>query len=394
MGKKRILVMADRLAVYAIERQNGFERHQPPDGPPWQERRRFWTDAILQGMARLEGLTPDPGWMKQFDRRLEAARGCPAVETLPTREQAVLIRGLSRFVSALETAGGDRRRQIAVVRDLLEDMSTHLPWASADNSLNLARDEAERALRRMTAQMPIRFTRVLLGGDAGPHWASGFVSGAVTDSESVRQTPVYQNAVRVYPDITDWPALCTVYVGHGLSSALGTMDASGFDLEIMNGAGDSFLKEQGVRCVGGPFQMSVQTAAQAGMQYPFLQGKRPLTAGDLEVLERTGAENGWITFCLDVLAGEEAVFGRQLSSEEEDSYIQVYTSYSEHTGRVDDTLDIVIRSPGGDEWFSCSLTDETREFLKQKMDAFCVESCGEHLPEPVVQAPSQMGLVM
>lgn len=140
--------------------------------------------------------------------------------------------------------------------------------------------------------------------------------------------------------------------------------------------------------------MSVQTAAQAGMQYPFLQGKRPLTAGDLEVLERTGAENGWITFCLDVLAGEEAVFGRQLSSEEEDSYIQVYTSYSEHTGRVDDTLDIVIRSPGGDEWFSCSLTDETREFLKQKMDAFCVESCGEHLPEPVVQAPSQMGLVM
>lgn len=268
MGKKRILVMADRLAVYAIERQNGFERHQPPDGPPWQERRRFWTDAILQGMARLEGLTPDPGWMKQFDRRLEAARRCPAVETLPTREQAVLIRGLSRFVSALETAGGDRRRQIAVVRDLLEDMSTHLPWASADNSLNLARDEAERALRRMTAQMPIRFTRVLLGGDAGPHWASGFVSGAVTDSESVRQTPVYQNAVRVYPDITDWPALCTVYVGHGLSSALGAVDASGFDLEIMNGAGDSFLKEQGVRCVGGPYQMTLPSDPVQSQENP------------------------------------------------------------------------------------------------------------------------------
>lgn len=268
MGKKRILVMADRLTVYAIERQNGFERHQPPDGPPWSERRRFWTDAILQGMARLEGLTPNPGWMKQFDRRLEAARGCSAVETLPTREQAVLIRGLSRYISALETAAGDRRRQIAVVRDLLEDMSTHLPWASADNSLNLARDEAERALRRMTAQMPIRFTRVLLGGDAGPHWASGFVSGAVTDSESVRQTPVYQNAVRVYPDITDWPALCTVYVGHGLSSALGTVDASGFDLEIMNGAGDSFLKEQDIRCVGGPYQMTLPSDPVQSQEKP------------------------------------------------------------------------------------------------------------------------------
>ena len=61
MGKKQILVMADRLAVYAIERQNGFERYQPENAPPWQEQRRFWTDAILQGMARLEGLTPDPG---------------------------------------------------------------------------------------------------------------------------------------------------------------------------------------------------------------------------------------------------------------------------------------------------------------------------------------------
>lgn len=268
MGKKRILVMADRLTVYAIERQNGFERHQPPDGPPWQERRRFWTDAILQGMARLEGLTPDPGWMKQFDQRLEAARGCSATETIPAREQAVLIRSLSRFVSALETAGGDRRRQIAVVRDLLEDMSTHLPWASADNSLNLARDGAERTLVRMTAQMPIRFTRVLLGGDAGPHWASGFVSGAVTDAESVRQTPVYQNAVRNYPDITDWPALCTVYVGHGLSSALGTVDASGFDLEIMNGAGDSFLKEQDIRCVGGPYQMTLPSDPVQSQEKP------------------------------------------------------------------------------------------------------------------------------
>lgn len=268
MDKKKVLVMADRLAVYAIERQNGFERHQPPDGPPWSERRRFWTDAILQGMARLEGLTPDPGWMKQFDRRLEAARGCSAVETLPTREQAVLIRGLSRYISALETAVGDRRRQIAVVRDLLEDMASYLPWTGAGNGLDLARDGAERALVRMTAQMPIRFTRVLLGGDAGPFWESGFVSGCAVDDESVKRSSVYQNAIRKYPEITDWPALCTVYVGHGLSSALGTVDASGFDLEIMNGAGDSFLKEQDIRCVGGPYQMTLPSDPVQSQEKP------------------------------------------------------------------------------------------------------------------------------
>ena len=68
---------------------------------------------------------------------------------------------------------------------------------------------------------------------------------------------MYQEAVRDYPEITDWPALCTVYVGRGLPSALGTVDASDFDLEIMDWAGDRFLRERGIRWVGGPYQMDI-----------------------------------------------------------------------------------------------------------------------------------------
>ncbi len=98
MGRSNIPLAAERLTAYAIECQNGTERHQPPGSRPWMERRRFWIDAILQGMARLEGLTPDPGLMEQYDRRLEDARGCSAAETLPAREQAALIRGLRRSV--------------------------------------------------------------------------------------------------------------------------------------------------------------------------------------------------------------------------------------------------------------------------------------------------------
>lgn len=47
-----IPLVAEGLTAYAIERQNGVERHLPPDGPSWADRRRFWTDAILQGMVR------------------------------------------------------------------------------------------------------------------------------------------------------------------------------------------------------------------------------------------------------------------------------------------------------------------------------------------------------
>ena len=68
--------------------------------------------------------------------------------------------------------------------------------------------------------MPICFSRILLGGDTGPHWASVFVSGSVTDAEAVKQTHVCQEAVRNHPEIRTWPALCVAYVGRGLSSTL------------------------------------------------------------------------------------------------------------------------------------------------------------------------------
>ena len=59
-------------------------------------------------------------------------------------------------------------------------------------------------------------------------------------------------------------------------------------------------------------------------------------------------EDDRVNFCLDVLADEKSVFGRQLSGDAEDSYVQAYTSYMVDTGRVDDTLDIAVRSSGED----------------------------------------------
>ena len=76
MSRFNIPGVARGLTTYAIERQHGFERHQPDGLPPWAEQRRFWTDAILQGMARLEGDPPDPKLMEQFDLELEQSRGC------------------------------------------------------------------------------------------------------------------------------------------------------------------------------------------------------------------------------------------------------------------------------------------------------------------------------
>lgn len=402
MKRFNIPLMAEGLTTYAIERQNGFERHQQKGFPPWAERRRLWTDAILQGMARLESQVPDPELMERYDQELKEARG-QFFTTPATRDmQRDTILHLRVYLYTLAEAGGDRRRQVNMVWKLLDDMSSHLPWAGKDNGLDRALGEAEYALCRMTAQLPICFTRILLGGDAGPHWVSGFVSGSVTDTEAVKRTAVYRDALRQYPDVKEWPALCTVCVGRNFPSAIGTVPACAFDLEIINRIGDGFLKEQGVQQVYAR-QMILSASPEAALEKndlnPLLRGIRPLRPDDLEVYERYSSEDNCLTFCLDVLADEETVFGRQLSNKQEGSRVMAYAVYDEGTGQVRDALDIELRLPHDEKWFHCELSPEMREPLRQKMDTFCVMTYGEHLPSPPSQTqeepvPPQMGQTM
>ena len=150
----------------------------------------------------------------------------------------------------LEADGNDRRRQIAVVGDLLGDMFTHLSWDYSATGLSRVREQVESSLLRMTAQMPIRFTRILLGGERGP-CESDFVSGAVVETEGVQATELYGKMSLRHPEITEWPALCTIYGGRSLDSALGTVDATGFDLSVIREAGEAYSSAED-RAGSGP----------------------------------------------------------------------------------------------------------------------------------------------
>jgi len=241
-------LVAGRLTAYAIERQNSFERYQPQGTSPWAASRRFWTDAILQGMVRLEGGTPTPALMERFDQRLEEARGCAAVEPLSLAAQKELVRTLRGYVSALEDTGQHRGLQVAAVRELLEDMATHLPWDSSANGLDHARDEVDSILLRMTARKPIHFTRILLGGDRGPT-DDDFVSGIVTDVDSVRGTKLFARLSQAHPEVEEWPAIATVWLCGGQEVTAATRPADELELKIIREVGTRFLDYPGVRPV-------------------------------------------------------------------------------------------------------------------------------------------------
>ena len=246
--KYDISFVADGLTAYAIERQNDFERHLPQGRSPWAESRRFWIDAILQGMVRLEGGTPGPEMMEQFDQRLAAAHDCAAAETLTPAEQEELVRSLRNYASALEDTGEHRGLQVAVVRELLEDMATHLSWDSSANGLDHARDEVDSILLRMTARKPIHFTRILLGGDMGPA-DDDFVPSIVTDVDGVRGTKLFARLSQTHPEVEEWPAIATVWLCGGQTATAATVPADELELKIIREVGTRFLDYPGVRPV-------------------------------------------------------------------------------------------------------------------------------------------------
>ena len=257
--KPNLLRTAEELTAYAVERQIGFERHQGSRFRQPEERNQ-WIRGILGGMAELFDAAPDT-LLRLFAQRLEDARGCFAVEPLTLTGQTHTVQSLRWYTAQLEHLDSDQRGRVFEVKNLLEDMTAYLGWDVSRTGVYPARDEAEETLLRLTARRPIRFTRVLLGGDFDPGGAE-FVSGLVWDTEGVRNTQMFQYLTKTYPCRKDWPAICRVCLCGGRDIALDIIDADGLDMSVIREAGDRFLKRPGVKVVGSKeLHITVQRTA-------------------------------------------------------------------------------------------------------------------------------------
>ena len=257
--KNDLTRVAEELTTYAAQRLVGFERQIPGNAFHHPETRNEWIRDILCGMAEVNGEDSGP-LLQAFDRRLDDAHGCFAVEMLDPAGQKHVVQALRQHAAALERPGDDRRGQLVRVRYLLEDMSAYLPWDPNAIGIYPARDQVESRLRRLTAQRPICFTRVLLGGERGP-CDEDFVSGSVTDADGVRGTELFRRLTLEYPEVENWPALCTVYHGGGHAVLAAAMPADDLDLKIMREEGVRFLDRPEI-CLAGHRELRVPVQEQ------------------------------------------------------------------------------------------------------------------------------------
>lgn len=212
----------------------------------------MWISTVLKEMDGLDG--GPSGLLHRYNKRMKEAETLIAAEPAPIELQRGTIKGLSEYVSALSRMAGDNRHEIFAVRELLDDMGSHLPWAGSSDIQSKVINQANRELRRMTAQQPIRFTRLLLGWEGGPA-GSTFLPGLVTQADEILASDFFDEMRWRHRDYAKWLALCVAYTGGGRGHYL--YDADEFDVGIMNEAGDDFLKEPGIVCLGGPHEIAV-----------------------------------------------------------------------------------------------------------------------------------------
>ena len=237
---------ARELAYYAAERQIGFERHQ--GSQIWHPmERNEWIRGILRGMAEVSDTDPDE-FTGILDYCLKTARGAFAVEPVTWSVQRHMIQSLCQYVDGLERLDGDQQARVMDVRRLLDDITACLSWDASRNGVYPARDQAEAQLLRMVVRRPIRFTRVLIGGDFDPGGVE-FMPGLVNDAKGVRGAQLFQQVAREYPERKEWPAICTVCLGAGGRLESGVIDADELDMAVIREAGDRILKQPGISLV-------------------------------------------------------------------------------------------------------------------------------------------------
>ena len=248
---------AAQLAAYAAQRQAGFENYQSGGIARQPAARHAWIRGILRGMADCAQENGEE-LVVGFDRTIEAARSCAAVEMLSLRDQRQLVKSLRDYARELEQQKDDHRPQMLEVKNLLEDMTVYLPWDVTGSGVYQARDFVENALIRMTARRPFCFTHILMGMETGP-CESDFVSGCVIDTDELRKTEIWERLCTEYPDITEWPVTCVVYRCGYASMELSVRSASELDLAVMRAKGDRFLDEPGVQWSGTMRELRIPT---------------------------------------------------------------------------------------------------------------------------------------
>lgn len=260
LNRKEIRQCIENLGRYAVERQNGFQEHQQcRDEGDISDlgNRNILIRNIIGDMASFYNLPDKENLLADYDQRLAGAHNYSAVEVLSFEQQQEIIQTLRQYTAEqIIQAKADPRQELMNLRNLLGDMEFH--WKQPLADLHATEKLLDALMIRQTVNQPIRFTRILLGEENGPH-GEAFLSGEVTDAEVVARTALCNELTARYPEVPDWPAICTVYYGDNEDYDEPFHDATAIDMMIIRRYSGIILRQEGIQQVGNFHEMTLSS---------------------------------------------------------------------------------------------------------------------------------------
>lgn len=119
------------------------------------------------------------------------------------------------------------------------------------------------------------------------------------------------------------------------------------------------------------------------IQHPiFIRGDQPLPVASITFEQEVYEMDHMLNFYIPVYFNADAVFGTNVSADENDDWIDVYAHYDVERGCVCSALDInLVRVDGAGLYCQYRLTSEECADLRNRMDDYCKQTMGRSLDE-------------
>lgn len=127
-----------------------------------------------------------------------------------------------------------------------------------------------------------------------------------------------------------------------------------------------------------------------------LCGTRHLTSDDITFADEILENDGQLNFYMEVDFDPDEIFGTNVSTDENDDYLNVYANYDLVHDRVCNELIVILSQQDGDTEYRYGLSRDEQQMVGRKMDAYCqtclgmsLAECRERFEEELLPAPEQ-----
>lgn len=210
MGENRsktALAHLDTLARYAALRSDSDAEQSRVQ----TRKNNIITIARAFGKQLDLGISPDVVFIELYKKYVSACCGEDNIMPGP-HEQRNVVQYSMRLADWVSTRH-EPMEVLFAIQECLDDIASYLPWDVRTSGLYHARDIVDAICCKCLARQPIKFTRIIMGGDKGP-CDSEIIADNIKAPVDLARTALFGAMCAGNPEEANWCAIYTTFAGN------------------------------------------------------------------------------------------------------------------------------------------------------------------------------------